>query len=112
MGRRTSRINLNSWLTFCGEESIEDSDLDSEIRFFTPFEDPGDPTPEEQATEKEIEVKSSTRLDVLAKKLYGDELLWWVLAWRNNLDLPDADLSPGMILVVPSANYVRNTLLG
>jgi len=112
MGRRTTRVNLNSWLTFCGEEKAEDSELDAEVQFFTPFEAPADPDDEEQALEKEIEVQSTTRIDVLAKQLYGDEMLWWVIAWRNGLDLPDADLSPGMILAIPPPDYVRNTLLG
>jgi nucleoid-associated protein YgaU len=50
-------------------------------------------------------------IENLARAAYGDAALWWVIAARNGLDLPDADLYPGRVLRVPSRAWVERSLL-
>ena len=52
-------------------------------------------------------VEVSDRLDILAQRHYQDELLFYVIAIRNNLDLPDADLNVGDKIVIPDPVVVR-----
>lgn len=58
-------------------------------------------------------IESGDRLDRLALNAYGEQLLWWVIAVRNNYDLPDANLVVGDKLIIPDpgiikARFVRN----
>lgn len=41
-------------------------------------------------------------IDVLAKQYYGDERLWWVIAWANRVKNPITDMSIGQQLIVPN----------
>lgn len=44
--------------------------------------------------------KSSDRMDKVSFLYYGDERLWWIICWFNNL--PDESfLSPGTPVLVP-----------
>ncbi len=56
-------------------------------------------------TERVIE--SGDRLDRLALNAYGEQLLWWVIAVRNNYDLPDANLVVGSKLIIPDPDLVK-----
>ncbi len=41
------------------------------------------------------QVKSNDRIDNLAYKFYSEPLLWWVIAFYNNLDILPLDLKIG-----------------
>ena len=55
-------------------------------------------------------IEDRDRLDRLAQKYYGDQLLWWVIAVRNNIDLADAELNPGGHIVIPDPVVVRSRI--
>jgi hypothetical protein len=60
----------------------------------------------------EYTVQTGDRLDKLALTLYGSELLWWVIAAKNGLDLPAVELQPGLILVITDPSYVTTQIPG
>jgi len=45
--------------------------------------------------------KLGDRLYKLAGKYYGDETLWWIIAWYNKTPT-DSHVRPGQILKIPS----------
>ena len=47
------------------------------------------------------------RPDLLARDLYGDEDLFWVIPLRNGLQDPVFDLKLGELLVVPHPSFVE-----
>lgn len=49
------------------------------------------------------------RLDKLAQAYYGTMALWWVIAARNNLDLPDIQIYGGVKVIIPDPAYVTAT---
>ena len=55
-------------------------------------------------------IKEGDRLDALAKDFYGDQLLWWVIAYRNSLEFPTVQLNPGLILIMPDPIFVKNEI--
>lgn len=55
-------------------------------------------------------VIATDRIDLLANTFYGDSTLWWVIAYRNDLELFPGDLVVGDVLMIPSLNFVRNKL--
>ena len=57
-------------------------------------------------------VTGTDRIDKLAKRFYGDQGLWWVIAQRNNLDLPSIQLQESMVITIPDPVYVKNTIAG
>jgi hypothetical protein len=97
-------------MRFMDEEVIWDLEMASPVRFRRPFEMPSwDGVTDNEA--EYIVADSWMRLDILAKQFYGDEELGWVIAARNNMDLPDVDLYPGRRLKVPTRGWVERVLL-
>jgi nucleoid-associated protein YgaU len=64
----------------------------------------------EQSDDVRYTVRGGDRLDQIAYKMYGDPVLWWVLAVANDIELVPADVSEGQILRIPSPRYVRQIL--
>ena len=56
------------------------------------------------------EVADGDRLDRLADNYYQDPVLWWVIAWANDIELPQRVLTGGVKLVIPDPAYVANEL--
>ena len=56
-------------------------------------------------------VTRGTRLDVIAKRVYGDESLWWIIASVNNLDLTDYSLSDDKVIRVPNPSRIDTILM-
>ena len=50
------------------------------------------------------------RIDTLAAKFYGDEVLWWVIALANDMELLPRDLNVTDVLRIPSPRYVLQEL--
>jgi len=44
------------------------------------------------------------RLDLLSYRIYGTVSLWWLIALRNDIVLPDEDMFVGQIVVIPSSS--------
>jgi hypothetical protein len=57
------------------------------------------PTIPESSTDFYITVSEADYLDALAKKYYGDESLWWIIARANNL--------PGYKLSIDVSRQIR-----
>lgn len=55
-----------------------------------------------------INVNSSDRLDILAKRFYNDSTLWWIIALFNNLPGSSVFLQTEQILKIP--NNISNFL--
>jgi len=69
------------------------------------------PPLEPQSDDTLLEVTGSDRLDSIAKRVYGDDALQWVLAHANGIELWPTQVHPGMILRVPSSRYVLQVWL-
>lgn len=54
----------------------------------------------------EYTLKDGDRLDRVAQQYYGNSSLWWVIAARNDLDLPDVQMVPGRKIIIPDPEYV------
>ena len=67
---------------------------------------------EENSDDFEYTVDYGERLPALAERFYGDPLAWWVLAKRNDIWLPDVQVYPGLVLIVPDPKYVKDRYLG
>lgn len=55
-------------------------------------------------------VTGNDRIDLLAQRFYQDPVLWWVLAWANDLEILPTDLKVGSVITVPSKLFVETTL--
>jgi len=56
-------------------------------------------------------VKGNDRIDLLAQRFYQNPVLWWVIAWANNMEILPTDLKEGADIRIPSLNFVENQLL-
>ena len=102
--------DVGSPMQFMKEYLIFDSECDSLVRFRGPFIMPDWAGVEDDEFEYVVE-NSWTSLDQLANNAYDDPLLMWVIAARNHLDLPDAQVYKGMKLKIPSKDWVESKLL-
>lgn len=59
----------------------------------------------------EYTIKDGDRLDKIAQQYYGNVGLWWVVAARNDLDLPDIQMIPGRKIIIPDPAYVIGNLI-
>lgn len=55
-------------------------------------------------------VMSNDRIDRLAQRYYQDCVLWWVIAWANDMEILPTDLREGETIVIPDINYVKTRL--
>jgi len=97
-------------MQFMHEYLLHDSERDALVRFRGPFIMPD----WDGVQEGEIDyvVKSSSEaLYKIAYKYYNDPLLKWVIAARNHMTLSDVNLHKGIILKVPSREWVERKLL-
>jgi nucleoid-associated protein YgaU len=76
------------------------------VRYFDVFE-----APKLESSELDISyvLQSTDRLDKLAFRFYGNSHLWWVIALKNDLDLPVVNLNAVDTIVIPNPNYVLAT---
>lgn len=54
---------------------------------------------------------SIDRIDILARKYYGDTRLMWVLMWANDLSLPETQLYPGKKIRIPTRSRILREVL-
>lgn len=57
-----------------------------------------------------VEVKKTTRLDILANEYYDDPTLWYVIALANDLELVPSDMYVGQKLRIPPKSTVTDLL--
>jgi len=107
---RAMQYPITSALRRAAEEWVYDSEGANYVRFLGPL--PTVAFADVEGNELTVVIEDrSQRLDTLAQTYYADPALWWVIAARNELDLPDQDLYPGMTLYVPTLDYVRRKIL-
>jgi len=64
----------------------------------------------EQDDDIYFRVTRGTRLDIIAKRVYKDANLWWIIASVNNLDLTDYCLSNDKVIRVPHPSRIQNII--
>ena len=103
----TIKIPLSSPMNFMDQEESEIGNSGVFVTFLGSFNPPNFP---DSIGDIDYTVQTRDRLDKLALKYYDDQELFWVIAVRNNLDLPDANLNAGMRIVIPDPVVVRSKL--
>jgi len=104
------KSGAHSPMQFMKEHLIFDSERDSLVRFRGPFIMPSWIGVEDNEFDYVVQENWIT-LYHIAKEAYDDPLLMFVIAARNHLDLPDAQLYKGQILKIPHADWVESKLL-
>ena len=64
-----------------------------------------------QEDEIKYRVVDLDTVDSLARKFYGSETYWWVIAIANSLDILPTDLKPGSEIRIPSKSYIETLFL-
>lgn len=59
----------------------------------------------------EVNSGQEGRLDLISYHYYGTAELWWVLAVANDLFFPMEEVTAGLVLRVPSSDYVFGELV-
>lgn len=101
-----------SYMNFMPEQLIYDKELQGLVRFRAMFEMPNwDGVEDDEFTY--IISSSDERLDKIAARFWGIDRqeLYWVIAARNKLDLPDVELYKGRSIKIPSRNWIDTYLL-
>lgn len=70
------------------------------------------PTNTPRQDDIEYVVQGNDRIDLLAQRFYQDPVLWWVIAWANDLEILPTDLNEGQTLTIPSKLFVETRLIG
>lgn len=104
------KSGANSPMQFMKEYLIHDSELSSLVRFRGPFIMPDWSGVEENESDYVVQ-ESWEKIQYIANDVYGDVMLMWVIAARNDLDLPDVQLHRGMKLKIPNKDWVEDNLL-
>ncbi|MDD5510929.1 MAG: hypothetical protein PHI12_08965 [Dehalococcoidales bacterium] len=101
-----------SFMNFMPEQVVYDEETDSTIRFRAMFEMPSWDGVEESERTYLVEGPDE-RLDKIAAAAWGEERseMYWIIAARNNLDLPDVQLYKGRKLKIPSRNWIDTKFL-
>lgn len=101
-----------SWMNFCPEEVMYDNEKDSLIRFRDIFIMP-DWTGVEDNEYDYLVDKPQVSLANIAAIYWGEERqsLWWVIAARNDMDLPMVQAYKGRLLKIPSRQWIDDKLL-
>lgn len=50
------------------------------------------------------------RLDMIAYNYYGNPMLWWAIADRNNIQFPIDDMVAGREIIIPSIQAIRSAM--
>ena len=100
----------NSPMNFMKEHLVHDSETESLVRFRSGFIMPDWTNVEDNEFDYVIDETWKTLYHV-AQEIYGDPMLEFVIAARNHLDLPDAQVYKGLILKVPNKDWVESKLL-
>ena len=101
-----------SCMNFMKEQEFFDAETQGTIRFRGTFQTPKWDGVEDGEFMYVIESEDE-RLDRVADRFWGEDYqkLYWVIALRNNLDLPEVQLYKGQKLLVPSLNWIEQEFL-
>lgn len=96
-----------TWLNRCPSEETTAANEDV-LTFWGMFIPPEIPDSDGDIEHK---IRAGERLDSLAVTYYRDGSLWWVIAVRNNMDLPDAQMVVGRTITVPDPQVVLTQIV-
>ncbi len=99
------RVPPSSPMKFMPIEESEIGDTGVIVTFLGFFDPPEFP---DSIGDIDHTVEDLDRLDSLALDFYDEQELFWVIAVRNNIDLPDADLNAGDRIIIPDPVLVRS----
>lgn len=105
------RADVQSEMQYSQEEVVYDLEREAFVRFKNRFVMP-DFTGVEADERTYVCQTEWERLDKIAKAYYNDEKLWWILAARNGMELPDQSIYKGRVIKVPSPDFVRSKIIG
>lgn len=103
-----SPVGRNSWLNFCEPTSL--NHIKGSIRrpervdYWELFIPPEIRSSESDSTHI---VRQGERLDLISHIYYGTSSLWWIIAERNDISLPMAEMAPGKELIIPARGVVE-----
>lgn len=105
--KNTLKARPYSFMNFMPEELIYDKESGGLVRFRRMFEMPNWAGVEDNEFTYIVE-SDNDRLDKMAYRFWGAERqeMYWVIAARNNLDLPDANIRKGTRLKIPSRAWL------
>jgi len=109
--KKLIKPEVSSWLNYMVEEVVFDLDRSSFVRFLNRFVEPDFSGVEKDEREYVCQTEWE-RLDKIAYNYYGNEKLWWVIAARNGMDLPDSSLYKGRLLKIPAPGFVSEKIIG
>lgn len=68
--------------------------------------------PEIPVQEDDIQytIQSTDRIDRLARRFYGDPVLWWVIALANGMEIVPTELLTSDTLRIPSPRWILQNL--
>ena len=109
-----SNLSQYSWVRYCKLESVNTlSGIDllnpKSISWFGVFEQPD---LSDRTGDIQYMIQTGDRLDKLSLRFYNTPFLWWVIAAKNNLDLPTVELYSGIKIIIPDPAYVVTQLVG
>jgi hypothetical protein len=110
--RNLLKCSRYSFMNFMPEQLIYDKEAQGTIRFRAMFEMPSWEGVEESEITHVVDT-ANERLDKLAAQYWGFDRqeMYWVIAARNNLDLPDVQLYAGRKLKIPSKSWIDTYFL-
>jgi len=97
----------SSPMKYMEQEETEIGNTGVKVTFLGSFDPPDLP---DSDGDIDYTIEDGDRLDKLAQRHYDDQLLWWVIAVKNNIDLADAELNPGSKIVIPDPVVVRSKI--
>jgi hypothetical protein len=110
--RNILKAGVFSMMNFMPEQLAYDKELGTLVRWRSMFEMPNWDGVEAEETTYIID-DPEDRLDKIAARFWGNDRmgLYWVIAARNNLDLPDVQLYKGKRLKIPSRGWIDTKML-
>jgi hypothetical protein len=63
-----------------------------------------------RTTDLSHRVLGTDRIDSISALYYGDERLWWVIAWANDFEILPTDMNEGADITIPDPSFVRSGL--
>ena len=109
---QTLKATAFSPMNFMREELEYDLEQESLVRFRGAFIMPSWDDVEDNEVEHVVEGPDE-RLDKIAAQYWGSarQELWWVIAARNEIDLPAVQLYKGRKLKIPTKEWVDNEFM-
>lgn len=110
--KKLLKSEWHSFMRFMPEYVLWDDENMNVVRFRGMFEMPSWDGVEEDETTYIVE-SPNARLDKIASRFWGEsrQHLYWIIAARNNLDIPSVSLYEGQRIKIPALNWIESSFL-